>query len=193
MKQQSFFFLFAALLITVSAFTQNRYSSKSFQITVAGTSNVHDWTSKATAVNVSGDFNLSNTGVEKINTGVVKIETKSIKSTKNSDIMDSRTYSTLKADAHPQISYVFTKLLNVQQSGSETIMTVNGNLTIAGVTKPTDLVLRIKTLPNGDLEIKGSRKILMSNHGVKPPSFMLGAMKVGDEINITYDIILKKI
>lgn len=193
MKQQSIFFLFAALLITVTAFAQNRYSSKSFQITVAGTSNVHDWTSKATAVNVSGDFNLSNTGIEKINTGVVKIETKSIKSTKNSDIMDSRTYSTLKADAHPQISYVFTKLLNVQQSGSETIMTVNGNLTIAGVTKPTDLVLRIKTLPNGDLEIKGSRKILMSNHGVKPPSFMLGAMKVGDEINITYDIILKKI
>jgi hypothetical protein len=33
----------------------------------------------------------------------------------------------------------------------------------------------------------------MSNHGIKPPSFMLGAMKVADEITISYDVILKKI
>jgi hypothetical protein len=32
----------------------------------------------------------------------------------------------------------------------------------------------------------------MSNHGIKPPSFMLGAMKVGDEVTLTYDVILKK-
>jgi polyisoprenoid-binding protein YceI len=63
---------------------------------------------------------------------------------------------------------------------------------MCGVTKPTDLTLRIKTLANGDLEIKGSKKILMSTYGVKPPSFMLGAMKVGDEVTLTYDVILKK-
>lgn len=192
MTRQSILIVLAVLFFTAFATAQIKYSSKSFQITVAGTSNMHDWTSKATNVNVSGDFNMTNTGVDKINAGTVKIETKSLKSTKNSDIMDTRTYSTLKADKYPNISYVFVKVMNVQRSGAETIMTVNGNLTIAGVTKPTDLVLRIKSLPNGDLEVKGSRKILMSNHGVKPPSFMLGAMKVGDEINITYDIILKK-
>jgi polyisoprenoid-binding protein YceI len=106
--------------------------------------------------------------------------------------MDDRTHSTLKADKFPEIVYVFTKVINVQQSGGETIMNVSGNLTMCGVTKPTDLTLRIKTLANGDLEIKGSKKILMSTYGVKPPSFMLGAMKVGDEVTLTYDVILKK-
>jgi polyisoprenoid-binding protein YceI len=71
-------------------------------------------------------------------------------------------------------------------------MNITGNLTLGGVTKPTDLTLRIKTLPGGDLEVKGTRKILMSNHGIKAPSFMLGAMKVGDEVTLTYDVILKK-
>jgi hypothetical protein len=32
----------------------------------------------------------------------------------------------------------------------------------------------------------------MSTYGVKPPSFMLGAMKVADEVTLTYDVILKK-
>jgi len=131
--------------------------------------------------------------VEKINAAAVKIDAKSLKSTKNSDLMDERTHSTIKAEKNPSITYVFTKIVSTQQSGGETIITVNGNLTIAGVTKPTDLVLKFKALPNGDVEVKGSRKVLMSNHGIKPPSFMLGAMKVGDEITISYDVILKKI
>lgn len=61
--------------------------------------------------------------------------------------MDERTHSTIKADKNPSITYVFTKIVSTQQSGSETTVTVNGNLTIAGVTKPTDLVLKFKSLP----------------------------------------------
>lgn len=153
---------------------------------------MHDWSSKATSVIVTGDFALNNTTLEKINAATVKVQTKSLKSTKDSDLMDGRTHSTLKADKFPEITYVFTKVLSVQQNGAETIMNISGNLTLGGVTKPTDLTLRIKTLANGDIEVKGTRKILMSNHGIKPPSFMLGAMKVGDEVTLVYDVILKK-
>lgn len=185
--------LIPLLLITGVLNAQTKFSTKSYQITVAGTSTMHEWTSKATAVTVTGDFAIANGTLEKINAATVKIEAKSLKSTKNSDLMDERTHSTIKADKNPSITYVFTKVASTQQSGSETTVTVNGNLTIAGVTKPTDLVLKFKSLPNGDVEVKGSRKILMSNHGIKAPSFMLGAMKVGNEITITYDIILKKI
>ncbi len=185
--------LLPALLMAGVLNAQTKFSAKSYQITVAGTSTMHDWTSKATAVTVTGDFAIANGTLEKINTATVKIDSKSLKSTKNSDLMDERTHSTIKAEKNPSITYVFTKVVSTQQSGNETTVTVNGNLTIAGVTKPTDLVLKFKTLPNGDVEVKGSRKVLMSNHGIKAPSFMLGAMKVGNEITISYDIILKKI
>ncbi len=185
--------LLPVLLMAGVLNAQTKFSAKSYQITVAGTSTMHDWTSKATAVTVTGDFAIANGTLEKINTATVKIDSKSLKSTKKSDLMDERTHSTIKAEKNPSITYVFTKVVSTQQSGSETTVTVNGNLTIAGVTKPTDLVLKFKTLPNGDVEVKGSRKVLMSNHGIKAPSFMLGAMKVGNEITISYDIILKKI
>ena len=192
MIRQSILLFLATLLIAGTVSAQSKFSTKSFQLTINGTSNVHDWSTKATNVIVNGDFGLSNTSLEKINAASVKVKTKSLKSTKDSDLMDDRTHSTLKADKFPEITYVFTKVLSIQQSGSETIMNVTGNLTLGGVTKPTDLTLRIKTLPGGDLEVKGTRKILMSNHGIKPPSFMLGAMKVGDEVTLTYDVILKK-
>lgn len=192
MKRQSILLFLTTLLLAGTVSAQSKFSTKSFQLTVNGTSNMHDWTSKATNVVVSGDFGLNNTTLEKINTATVKVKTKSLKSTKDSDLMDGRTHSTLKADKFPEITYVFTKVLNVQQSGAETVMNISGNLTLGGVTKPTDLTLRIKTLANGDLEVKGTRKILMSNHGIKPPSFMLGAMKVGDEVTLVYDVILKK-
>ena len=192
MIRQSILLFLTTLLIAGTVSAQSKFSTKSFQLTINGTSNVHDWSTKATNVIVNGDFGLSNTSLEKINAASVKVKTKSLKSTKDSDLMDDRTHSTLKADKFPEITYVFTKVLSVQQSGSETIMNVTGNLTLGGVTKPTDLTLRIKTLPGGDLEVKGTRKILMSNHGIKPPSFMLGAMKVGDEVTLTYDVVLKK-
>jgi polyisoprenoid-binding protein YceI len=185
--------LLPVLLVSGVLNAQTKFSTRSYQIMVAGTSTMHDWTSKATAVTVTGDFAINNGTLEKINSASVKIDAVSLKSTKNSDLMDERTHSTIKADKFPSITYVFTKVVSTQQSGGETTVTVNGNLTIAGVTKPTDLVLKFKALPNGDVEIKGSRKILMSNHGIKPPSFMLGAMKVADEITISYDVILKKI
>lgn len=189
MIRQSILLLIATFFLAGAAIAQTKYSTKSFQLTINGTSNVHDWSTKATNVVVNSDFAAA---FEKINSATVKVQTKSLKSTKNSDLMDERTHSTLKADKFPEISFVFVKVLSTQQSGAETVMNVSGNLTIAGVTKPTDLTLRIKTLANGDVEVKGTRKILMSNHGIKPPSFMLGAMKVGDEVTLTYDVILKK-
>ncbi len=192
MIRQSIFLFLTTLLLAGTVSAQNKFSTKSFQLTINGTSNVHDWTSKATTVSVNGDFGLTNSSLEKINMAIVKVQTKSLKSIKNSDIMDDRTHSTLKADKFPEITYVFTKVISVQQSGAETIMNISGNLTLGGVTKPTDLTIRIKALSNGDLEVKGSRKILMSNYGIKPPSFMLGAMKVGDEVTLVYDVILKK-
>lgn len=186
--------LIALLFIMIASVSaQTKYATKSFDVQIAGTSNVHDWTSKVTTVNVTGDFEIINGAFNKLNSAVVTAQAKSIKSTKNSDLMDERTYSTIKADKNPTIAYVCTKLVSTQKNGAETLVTVLGNLTIAGVTKPTELVLHFKSTPAGDLQVTGSRKVLLSDHDIKAPSFMLGAMKVGNEITITFDVVLKKV
>lgn len=106
--------------------------------------------------------------------------------------MDSRTHEALKAEKNPNITYAVTKVTGVPASGGEASVTVSGNLNIGGSSKPTDLILKMKVLPNGDIEIKGTKKILMSNHGIKPPSFMLGALKVGDEVTLDIYVVLHK-
>ncbi|HEX4958368.1 MAG TPA: YceI family protein [Lacibacter sp.] len=180
------------LIITTGIVQAQTYSAKSYKLAINGTSTMHEWSSTATNVKIEGDFTIANGSIEKISNGSVNVVTKSIKSTKNSGLMDSRTHETLKADKFPNITYTVTKIGSVQQSGNEATITLNGNLTIGGTSKPTDLVVKMKVLPNGDIEVKGTRKILMSTYGIKPPSFMLGALKVGDEINLDFSAILHK-
>jgi polyisoprenoid-binding protein YceI len=182
----------AFLLSAVSVVNAQSYASKSFSLTIDGNSTMHEWSTAATNVQIKGDFVMPEGVLQKINSASVNVVTKSLKSTKKSGLMDSRTYETLKADAHPNITYVFTKVASIQQNGSETTLTINGNLTIGGTSKPTDLVIKMKTLPNGEIEVKGTRKIKMSEYGIKPPSFMLGALKVSDEVAINFSAVLQK-
>jgi polyisoprenoid-binding protein YceI len=184
--------LLLVLITAVTSIQAQTYTAKSYKLVITGTSTMHDWSSQATNVTLNGDFVINNGSIEKVNSGTVTIATKSIKSTKNSGLMDSRTHETLKADKFSTITYTVVKVATVQQTGSEATVTINGNLTIAGSSRPTDLVLKMKVLPNGDIELKGSRKILMSNYGIKPPSFMLGALKVGDEVNLDFSAVLHK-
>ena len=177
-------------LLTFSAAQAQNYTAKSYKLTIEGGSTMHDWSSAATNVSVQSDITITNGVVEKINAATVNVVTKSIKSHKNSGLMDSRTHETLKADKYPNITYVFTKVNSIQKSGNESTITVSGNLTIGGTSKPTELVLKAKTLPNGDVEIKGTKKILMSTYGIKPPVFMLGALKVYDEIKLDFNVVL---
>lgn len=180
-------FLFPALFINAQT-----YTAKTYKLAINGTSTMHDWSSSATNVTVQGDFVINNGVIEKITAGAVNVVVTSIKSHKNSGLMDSRTHETLKADKYPNITYAVSKISNIQQSGGEATGTVSGTLTIGGVGKPTDVVLKMKVLPNGDIEVKGNKKILMSNHGIKPPSFMLGALKVGDEVSLDIYVVLHK-
>jgi polyisoprenoid-binding protein YceI len=184
--------LMISLVLPFLTVQAQSYTAKSYKLTIEGTSSMHNWSSSATNVSVQSDFVITNGTLEKINSGTVTIPTKSIKSHKNSGLMDSRTWETLKADKNPNITYVVTKVSDPKASGSEATMTVNGNLTIGGTSKPTDLVLKAKVLPNGDIELKGTKKILMSTYNIKAPVFMLGALKVGDEVTLSYDIILQK-
>lgn len=180
-------FLLPALIINAQS-----YTAKTYKLVINGTSTMHDWSSSATNVTVQGDFVINNGVIEKVTGGAVNVVVTSIKSHKNSGIMDSRTHETLKADKFPNITYTVSKIGSIQLNGVEAIVTVNGTLTIGGVGKPTDFVLKMKVLPTGEIEIKGGKKILMSNHGIKSPSFMLGALKVGDEVSLDIYVVLHK-
>ena len=181
-----------AMLLGSLAYSQTKLTTKAAKVLIHGNSTMHKWSSEAEKVNVVGDFVITDGNFKKINSATVKIESKSIKSNHDSDLMDERTHKTINTAKFPYITYEYLNTISTDVKGEITTIKVNGNLTISGVTKPTDLTLKITNLPNGDIDIKGGKKILMSSHGIKPPSFVAGALKVNDEIEISFDVILKK-
>lgn len=65
-------------------------------------------------------------------------------------------------------------------------LTVAGELTIAGTTRPAEFDL---ALEDGD-RVAGTLKVTQSNWGIKPYKGLMGALKVRDDVDIVIDVAL---
>jgi hypothetical protein len=77
-------------------------------------------------------------------------------------------------------------------SGGQTSYAIHahGMLSIAGREHGVDL--EAVCVVNGGLaRLTGNYPLLMSDYGIKPPTFMLGALKVKDRVVVRYDLVLK--
>jgi polyisoprenoid-binding protein YceI len=157
-------------------------------MSVSGTSSLHEWESDVTKVEWTGAFAVQGNQLIDIKDVLVKIPVTSIKSTKGS-IMDNKTYDAFDYEKNPHIQF---KLTTVKITGTAPEFTVNatGNLTMAGVSKPTDLVVKAKVLSTGEVQLTSSKKINMKNHNMKPPTAMMGTIKVGEEVTVAFDLTL---
>jgi polyisoprenoid-binding protein YceI len=99
--------------------------------------------------------------------------------------MDKNAYKALKTEVHKQIAF---QLISSKIEG-KTIHS-SGKLRIAGVAKQVDLDVTYTVLPGGALKFKGSKKIVMTDYGVEPPSFMFGSVTTGDEITVSFEVTL---
>jgi polyisoprenoid-binding protein YceI len=162
------------------------FSVKSYKLTVSGTSSLHDWESTVDNLEVKGAFTADKGALTDVRDVVVKIPVKAIKSTKGK-IMDNKTWEAFDYEKNPTITFVLTsKTINA----SKNTLTVSGKLSMAGVTHNIDLDLAYKLLPGGNLQVTGSRRLTMSDYKMEPPTAMMGAIKVGDEIVVTFDLTL---
>jgi polyisoprenoid-binding protein YceI len=151
-------------------------------MTVSGTSTMHDWTSDVTKVEWSGLILTDGQEVKQVKDVVVKVPVKSIKSTKGKT-MDNKTYEAFKSDKNPDIIY---KLM--QSSPADNKLKSTGSLSMAGVTNTVIVNSTAKVLANGDVQVTGSQKIKMKDYKMDPPTAMMGAIKVGEEVTINFEL-----
>ncbi|MGV3705883.1 MAG: YceI family protein [Arcticibacter sp.] len=179
-----------AFTLCASAFTQISVAqtykvAPGSEIKVAGTSNIHDWTMQSNTV--SGDAQLALNGKDLADVKALSFNM-AVKSLKGKeDLLNTRAYKAMKADKYTNITF---KLNAASVAGD--VVKGTGALTIAGVTKEVALQGKATENADGSVTITGSRKIKMSEYGIQPPSFMLGALKVADEVNVIYTLKLKK-
>lgn len=177
--------LLALGLIATSVYSQERYTqTASASISVTGTSTIHDWEMTSNSITCNADFEMNASGdVIKLSGLQVTLGAESLKSGKSG--MDKNAYSALMTDKHKQIAF---QLFSAKMEAGS--IQCQGKLKIAGTTKDITLKATYTTLPGRVLQVKGSIKLLMSEFGVQPPTFMFGTVTTGDEITVTFDVAL---
>jgi len=187
MKLFESFLLIAAtgILTSARADVKNTYTlSKGYTVGIHGTSNLHDWDEKVLNVTGEGTVDWNGDASFDLNTLNIKMEVRSIKSTEGS-MMDKNTYKALKADDHPEITFVLNTPIKSVPVGTHTVA-AKINLSIAGVTKAIDMSVTATSTAHGNIQFEGSKTIKMTDYGVKPPVALLGTMRTGDDITIHF-------
>lgn len=84
----------------------------------------------------------------------------------------------LRADRHPTVTFRSTSV-----AGNPQAFTVEGDLTVAGVTRPVTVRGRLD-----GTRATGEATVVQSHHGIKPYSAFLGALRVADEVGVEFDV-----
>ena len=181
--------LVLGLLMVVSCVMgQAPYTVKEVKMTVSGTSTLHEWVSEVTKVDWVGSLKVTANTLDEVKDVIVKIPVTSIKSTKGR-IMDNKTYDAFNYEKYPTIQYKLSAA-RITGAGSDFTINASGNLTMAGKTKPVDLVVKAKVQANGDVLLTASKKLNMKDFSMEPPTAMMGAITVGEEITVAFTILV---
>ena len=187
----SIFSLMIVCLVAISTgcIAQAKYHVQTFDLTISGTSSLHDWEMKSSKGQVDATISVAN-DVVTFSGLSFDFPAESLKS--GHSMMDNNTYKALGTGKNPNISFVLLSG-NVTSVGANTYQLKGiGKLTIAGTTKQTDLEVTLKYNPaDKSFTCTGTKKFKMTEYGVKPPSVMLGTIKTGDAISISYNLNIK--
>jgi polyisoprenoid-binding protein YceI len=184
-----------------AGFTATRPAPAAYRLTAAGnadikvlgTSNLHNWTMEAKDITCSAKFNFlpGNGNQPKSLTELsLSVPVKNLKSGESS--MDSRAYTALKAKTYTDIAFVLTSATIVPGQKDHFLIRGTGNLSIAGVTNPVSMDVNCQVSPDGIITCIGSEKLKMTDYQIKPPTFMLGALKTGNDLTINFTVVVKK-
>jgi polyisoprenoid-binding protein YceI len=122
--------------------------------------------------------------------GAIEISIPSARLDCKNGTMNSHMLKALKATEHPTITFrVSTYELSRADSGVK--VQLSGILTLSGVEKPIMVNAEAKAGEAGALHVTGTHELRMTEYGIKPPSLMLGTMKVRENVTIGFDIVLK--
>jgi polyisoprenoid-binding protein YceI len=167
--------------------------SKDIDMRLSGTSTLHKWTMDAKTFSGEGQFIFKpgkGNELASITSLNFSLAVRDLKSGESG--LDKNAYKALKSDEYQDILYKLISAKVVSGKENQYILKTQGILTIAGVAKEVTMDVNCTVNTDATLTFKGSYKLEMTDFKVKPPTFMLGAMKTGDAITLDYILVYKK-
>jgi hypothetical protein len=101
--------------------------------------------------------------------------------------MNGHMQKALRMKDHPRIAF---KLESYTIDGTDVVL--DGTLNMAGQSNPVRIAATVAEEVDGVVRVKAIHPIRMTEWGIKPPSLMLGTMKVHDEVKIHFDVTLQR-
>jgi len=172
-------------------------SGVSYQVTgdlrVDGGSTVRSWSCEATTVNaqVAGapGASLALTGLA----GAVqslRLEIPSGDLDCDNDTMNDHMWNALQTRDHPRILFQMQGYTVAAPGGSGAQIELRGGLEMAGATHPITLRLEATEEADGRLRVQGVHELNMTRWGIRPPRLMLGTLRVHEDVQIHFDLLL---
>jgi hypothetical protein len=179
------------LLIVSALNAQVNYRSVSNNVVIAGTSTLHDWEMKSAVASVAAAFELDPDGklVDIVGVNFVMDPT-SLKSGKGA--MDDNAYKALKTKTYKTIKFASVGGTITPAGPNKYNIKCSGMMQIASKSVNTELTVSCTVNADGTITCTGSKSIKMTAFDVEPPSFMMGTIKTGDDLKITFTSVLKK-
>jgi polyisoprenoid-binding protein YceI len=185
----------AASAVTVPmAFAQNKapLAVDTAQVSIAGTSNIHEYTASTTKVRVT-QVRLAPAvagaafWTEILKPGAIEafeiaIPAATLSSPKEG--LDKNMQKALKVEQFPDITFKLARL-----EGAIGSLRAVGTLRIAGVEREVVLMLTTEQRAN-TLVVKGRLPLLMTDFGIKPPTALLGMLKTDPKVTVSFETVL---
>lgn len=177
-----------AIIITVFTFQiglaqTNLNLQSNPNLEVSGTSSLHDWEMPSNQASGTMQAQIESGRLASISSLKITMPAESIKSGKKA--MDKKAYEALKTNQHKQV--IFT-LKSATKSGNNWIL--NGTFQIAGASKDVK-INATETSASGIIGLKGSYDFKLSDYDITPPTALMGTVKTGDEVKISFDVKFK--
>lgn len=160
---------------------------------VEGTSSTRSWSCKATVLeaDIVGNDGNALTAVLSGEKGVreVTFRVPAPRMDCGNGTMTGHMKKALKADQHGTIAFSLGSY-DVARDAEGAKATLGGTLTLGGVSKPITLDVLTRPASADQMRVTGSYALKMTDFGLKPPSLMMGVMKVGDLVTVKFDLLL---
>lgn len=184
-------FLTPALLAMTSAGTMTMQPGS--KLWVSGTSSVRSFECKATEFDATVSTIGAGTAMAIANgskgVSAVEVTVPSMKLDCGNGTMTDHMRKAIKAKDAPSIAFKLSGY-ELAKSATGTTVDMKGTLTLGGTTKPVSIQALAKA-EGGLLHVTGTHALKMTEYGLKPPSLMMGTMKVNENVKVNFDLLLK--
>lgn len=158
------------------------------KVWVSGTSTARSYRCESTQI--EGVAQAGTTDLSTISVGGARITIPVSTLDCRNGTMNGHMRNALKAAQAPNITFnVSTVGLTQTDAGANARLA--GELTIAGRTQPVTVDATVVN-ENGQLRVRGTKALVMTDYGVRPPTLMLGTMRVHPNVTIGFDVLLRQ-